>query len=86
MKMLVRKPSEEEIKSTLNWGTWTKGPSEFPWTYDEKETCYILDGEATVSSKDGEITFSKGDWVIFETGLECVWHIKKTIRKKYMFG
>ena len=86
MKMSVRKPTEEEIKSTKNWGTWSKEISEFPWTYDEKETCYILDGEATVSSKNGSITFREGDWVVFENGLECVWKITKTIRKKYKFG
>ncbi len=29
--------------------------SEFPWTYDEPETCYFLEGEVTVTGEDGEV-------------------------------
>ena len=60
--MKVWKPTEEEIEQTKNWGTWGKESSEFPWTYDDTETCYILDGEAIARSKNGEeIKFSAGD-------------------------
>ncbi len=85
--MKVKKPSQEEINSTQSWGEWSKEPSEFPWEYDVKETCYILEGAATVISNDGEqISFQAGDWVEFEEGLECTWKITEHIRKKYMFG
>ena len=61
--------------------------SEFPWYYDEKETCYILEGNAVVTDNKGnKIEFGPGDWVEFEQGLECNWKILKTIRKKYRFG
>jgi len=85
--MHKKKPSEEEIASTGSWGTWEKEPSEFPWSYAEKETCLILEGEAMVTSPDGQtIRFGTGDLVTFEAGLECTWKIEKTIRKRYKFG
>jgi len=85
--MKVWKPTEEEIEQTKNWGTWGKESSEFPWSYDDTETCYILDGEAIARSKDGEeIKFATGDMVQFEQGLECTWKIVKDIKKRYKFG
>ncbi len=85
--MLVRKPTSQEIKNAETWGEWNKEPSTFPWFYDEKETCYILAGRAEVTDKSGnKITFAKGDWVEFEQGLSCTWHIIEAIHKKYYFG
>lgn len=85
--MTVRIPTQEEISQAKGWGTWTKEPSVFPWSYNEKETCYILEGEATVTDGKGEsINFKAGDWVEFEEGLSCTWKISKTIRKHYKFG
>ena len=87
MKMRVKKPSPEEIHQTSSWGTWSKETSEFPWFYDDKETCYILEGNATVTDTEGNsVSFSEGDWVEFEEGLECTWKVEKPIRKKYLFG
>jgi len=87
VEMEVHKATQKEIDLTKSWGDWEKKPSTFPYSYDEKETCYILDGEAEVTSNKGaKISFKKGDWVIFHPGLECTWNIKKTIKKKYFFG
>lgn len=87
MKMKVKKPDASEIDLTKHWGTWSKESSEFPWFYDDKETCYILEGKATVTdTKGNEITFQKGDWVEFEKGLECTWKISEAISKRYKFG
>jgi uncharacterized protein len=84
--MKVWKPTESEISSTKSWETWSKEQSEFPWSYDERETCYILEGEAEVIDKQGnKIVFKTGDMVQFEQGLECTWNIKKKIQKKYLF-
>ncbi len=84
--MKVRKATPEDIKQTEDWDTWGKEPSEFPWHYDEKETCYILEGEAIVTDRSGnQISFGPGDWVEFEQGLSCTWKISKTINKRYMF-
>ena len=85
--MKVKKATEEEIRQTSNWLSWSKKPSEFPWFYDEKETCYILKGKARVKGKNGEeISFGTGDWVEFKKGLHCTWIIEETICKKYSFG
>ena len=85
--MHKKKPSEEEIAMTENWGTWSKEPSEFPWSYTDSETCLILEGKATVTAPDGQsISFETGDLVTFEAGLDCTWKIDQTIRKRYTFG
>jgi len=85
--MKVWKPSPQEIEKAENWGTWKKEISEFPWFYDDQETCYILDGEATATDNKGNtVVFGKGDMVRFEKGLSCTWKIVKDIRKKYYFG
>ena len=81
--MYKKKPGNKEIESTGKWDTWEKEPSEFPWSYDQKETCYILEGQATVSDNEGnEMSFGKGDWVVFEEGLECIWKISRKIKKR----
>ncbi|MFC2087714.1 cupin domain-containing protein [Bacteroidota bacterium] len=85
--MKVYIPTQSEINQTSLWGDWSKEPSKFDWYYDDTETCYILEGSATVSDKQGnKIQFKKGDMVQFEKGLECVWEIHETIKKKFRFG
>ena len=81
--------SNEELESlgVFGWGIWSKEVSEFPWSYDEKETCYILEGEATiVFDGDEQRTIKKGDLVVFNSGLQCTWKITKPIKKHYKFG
>ncbi len=76
----------QELKVT-HWPIWTKEASEFPWTYDEQETCYLLEGEVTVTCADGETaSFAAGDLVTFPEGLSCIWKISKDVRKHYKFG
>jgi uncharacterized cupin superfamily protein len=80
-------PDRLAALDVYNWPIWTKHVSEFPWTYDEAETCYILEGEVTVTPDGGEpITIRKGDLVTFSAGLACTWNITQTIRKHYKFG
>lgn len=88
MKIEVRRPTADEIKAAENWPVWEKEPSEFPWKYDQKETCLILEGAAEVDAGDGSESksFGTGDWVVFEPGLSCVWKISQKIKKKYKFG
>lgn len=83
----VRKPTEDEVKEAETWGEWEKEPSQFPWQYGEKETCYIMEGRATVTPEEGEaVSFGPGDLVTFPDGAKCVWKIDETIKKKYKFG
>ena len=85
----IEKPSEERLDELQGrtWPVWTKEPSEFPWEYDETETCYLLDGEVVVTPENGSsVNFGKGDLVIFTRGLKCSWKIIRTVRKHYKFG
>lgn len=82
----VREPTEEEKKRAKKWGIWEKEPSKFDWYYDTPETCYILEGEVVVKTDEGEVKIKAGDFVRFPEGLECVWDVKKKIRKHFTFG
>ena len=71
----------------LAWPTWSKEPSEFPWIYDEPETCYFLAGRVTVTPVGGEpVTIGQGDLVTFPAGMACTWTIHEAVRKHYRFG
>jgi len=85
----IEKPSEEKLLklNVKSWPVWEKETSEFPWEYDEKETCYIIEGEVVVTPDKGEpVKFGKGDLVIFPERLNCSWKINKAVRKYYRFG
>lgn len=70
-----------------SWPIWSKEASEFPWTYDERETCYLLEGDVAVTTDGGETVHIKaGDLVIFPKGMSCTWKITKDVRKHYQFG
>jgi uncharacterized cupin superfamily protein len=88
MKMIVRKAAEQEIEKEgmKKWPTWGCEASEFPWHYDRTETCYVLEGEVTVEAKGQSVTFGPGDIVVFPRGLDCVWKVKKAVRKHYQFS
>jgi uncharacterized cupin superfamily protein len=87
MKPEIRKPTDQERQTAQSWPTWTKEASEFPWEYDEKETCLLLEGQVTVTNETGEqFKFAAGDWVVFPQGMKCTWKIEKDVRKHYRFG
>ncbi len=80
-------PARLQELGVTRWPIWTKEASEFPWTYDEQETCYLLEGEMTVTCAGGETaSFGAGDLVTFPEGLSCTWKISKDVRKHYRFG
>lgn len=82
-------PEETKLKEigTYTWPVWTKEKSEFPWTYDEEETCYFLEGDVIVTPDAGEpVNMGKGDLVIFPKGMSCTWKIKEAVKKHYKFG
>lgn len=69
------------------WPVWEKEISEFPWSYDEKETCYFLEGDVVVTTEEGNrVTMGKGDLVTFPKGMTCKWKIVKDVKKHYKFG
>jgi len=88
MKIEVKKLSNNEIKdmNIKSWNIWEKEISRFPWTYHEEELCYILEGEVIVETKLETVRIVAGDFVRFPANLECVWDIKKKIKKHYKFS
>jgi uncharacterized cupin superfamily protein len=90
MKIEIEKnPSPEQLKKlgVADWPIWQKEVSEFPWHYDDRETCYIIDGRVTVTAANGSaVEIEKGDLVSFPKGMDCTWKITQTIKKHYSFG
>ena len=85
---IEKNPSQERLDElgVTGWGIWTKEVSEFPWTYHSTETCYVLEGDVVVTTENGEeVTIEKGDLVTFPKGMNCVWNVRKPIRKHYTF-
>lgn len=85
---IEHQPSQEQLNqlNVLSWSIWTKEVSEFPWTYDEQETCYFLEGDVIVTPDSGEpVTMGKGDLVTFPAGMSCTWKIRSDVRKHYCF-
>lgn len=86
---IERQPSQERLNQlgVSSWPIWTKEVSEFPWTYDEQETCYFLEGDVVVTPDGGEpVEMGKGDLVTFPAGMSCTWTIRSNVRKHYQFG
>ncbi|GAB4529140.1 MAG: cupin domain-containing protein [Pleurocapsa sp.] len=82
-------PTQERLNQlgVFDWSIWTKEVSQFPWTYDESETCYFLEGDVVVTPDGGEpVTMGKGDLVTFPGGMSCTWQIKSPVKKHYKFG
>ena len=85
----VEKPTVDKLLELEvdTWPVWEKEVSEFPWEYDQKETCYILEGDVTVTPENGNpVSFGRGDMVVFDKGLKCRWKISTPVRKHYRFG
>ncbi len=80
-------PKEKlEKMGVFSWPIWEKEVSRFDWHYDSTEMCYILEGEVTVETTDGKkVSFGSGDFVTFPRGLDCIWDIKKSVKKHYSF-
>lgn len=76
---------EANKRGITTWPIWEKEPSRFPASYDSKEECYILEGEFIVEVGNGKFSFGPGNFVVFPEGIECVWDIKKKVRKHYNF-
>ncbi|GET35935.1 cupin domain-containing protein [Microseira wollei] len=84
-----RQPSQARLNQlgVSKWPIWTKEVSEFPWTYDDEETCYFLEGDVIVTPVGGEpVQMGKGDLVTFPARMSCTWKINLDVRKHYRFG
>jgi uncharacterized cupin superfamily protein len=86
---IEHQPNPERLQElgVFRWSIWTKEVSEFPWTYDDQETCYFLEGEVTVTPTGGQsVQMGKGDLVTFPAGMSCTWRITSPVKKHYTFG
>jgi uncharacterized cupin superfamily protein len=80
-------PAKLEVLGIDHWPIWRKDVSEFPWRYDQPETCYILRGRFTVTPQGGVAReFSRGDLITFPTGLTCTWKVLEPVEKHYRLG
>ena len=82
-------PGDDQLNriGVFDWPIWTKETSQFPWQYDEEETCYFLEGDVTVTPQDGEpVVMGKGDLVTFPAGMACTWEIRQPVKKHYKLG
>ena len=78
------RPAELGVRS---WPQWGCGVSEFPWTYDEAETCLFLEGDVVVTPEGGEpVRVGAGQLVTFPSGMSCTWDVKIAVKKHYRFG
>jgi uncharacterized cupin superfamily protein len=77
-------PAKLDVLGVDHWPVWKKGVSEFPWHYDQAETCYILRGRFTVIPEGGDARdFARGDLITFPAGLSCTWKILEPVEKHY---
>ena len=85
---IERNPSKDQLDElgVTGWPIWTREASQFPWSYDESETCYFLEGDVIVTPDGGEpMAMGKGDLVTFPKGMSCIWEIRNDVRKHYNF-
>lgn len=84
----VEKLADEELKKrgVFDWSIWEKEVSKFDHHYSDQEQCYFLEGEVIIETDTGNVEIVKGDFVTFPKGLSCVWDIKKSVKKHYLFG
>ena len=88
-KIKVERPAPQKLQElgVSRWPVWEKEVSRFDWYYDTQEVCYFLEGKVVAEEEGGEkVEMGKGDLVTFPQGLECVWDIKKAVKKHYNFG
>jgi len=86
---VTHRPDREQLEKmgVFGWPIWEKESSDFPWSYDETETCYFLKGDVVVTPENGEaVTVGEGDLVTFPSGMSCKWHIRQNVKKHYRFG
>lgn len=83
----IERPDEQQLQTLdiKSWPVWMKEPSTFDWHYYAAEIYFVVEGEAVLKTADGEATIREGDLVTLPKGLDCAWHVTRTIRMHYRF-
>lgn len=86
-KVLIKQLKQEEIESRgiLKWPIWTKEISRFSHVYEGDEECLFLEGEVLIETNEGNFNIKPGDFVVFKDGLDCIWDVRKPVKKHYYF-
>ncbi|KAI3464236.1 hypothetical protein Pfo_020899 [Paulownia fortunei] len=87
---IVKNPPESKLSElgVRSWpNRWGCPPSNFPWTYSSKETCYLLEGKVKVypDGSDEAVEIGAGDLVVFPKGMSCTWDVSEAVDKHYKF-
>lgn len=88
MEIKISKPTQKEVEKLRieSWSFWDCEPSRFDWQYSADETAYVLEGHVIVTPENGEpVEIKAGDLVTFPKGMKCVWDVKETIKKRFVF-
>jgi uncharacterized cupin superfamily protein len=81
-------PDTERLAAlgVASWPIWSCDVSQFPWSYDAKETCYLLEGKVVVTPDGAKpVTIKAGDLAVFPAGMSCQWNVLQSVRKHYRF-
>ena len=86
-KVIIQRLTSQEIeeRQIKKWPIWEKEVSRFDHSYKGDEECLFLEGDVVIETKESNYTISPGDFVIFQDGLQCVWDIKRPVKKHYNF-
>ena len=88
MKKIEMKPmtlAEAQKLGIDSWDRWGCEPSVFDWSYPSQETCFVFEGDVIVTAYGEDYHITPNMMVVFPKGLNCVWDVKKTIKKAYKF-
>jgi uncharacterized cupin superfamily protein len=87
MKIKIEKMDEATARKQgiTDWPIWECEVSEFPWHYDQEESCFLIEGEVTVTTDLEVVHIGPGDYVTFPKGLDCRWQVSVPVRKHFTF-
>ncbi|KAL8482335.1 hypothetical protein ACS0TY_027866 [Phlomoides rotata] len=84
---IVKNPPESKLSDlgVRSWPKWGCPPSNFPWTFCAKETCYLLKGKVKVypDGSNEAVDIGAGDLVEFPKGMSCTWDVSEAVDKHY---
>ncbi|NOZ04588.1 MAG: cupin domain-containing protein [FCB group bacterium] len=84
----ISRKAETELDrlGVFDWPVWTCDVSEFPWKYDDRESCYVIEGEVEITTDTETVYLRPGDYAVFPAGLQCRWKVIKPVKKHYKLG